>query len=211
MTVSASKLGFVHKYIPVPQARLTLLLLHGTGGDESDMIPIGKQLSHDASILSPLGKVLENGMPRFFRRFAEGVFDVEDLKFRTGELAEFVRAASDVYGFDPRKVLAVGFSNGANIAASLLLLYPQVLMGAVLFRPMVPLIPDKPPALTGKHVYVSAGGKDPLIPRGETVKLVRMLEDYGALVVHKWAPSGHSLLPEEVADARAWVATHFGK
>lgn len=184
-------------------------MLHGTGGDENSMMPVGEELVPGASMLSPRGRVLENGMPRFFRRFAEGVFDVEDLKLRAKELADFVHAAAELYGFDPRKVLAIGYSNGANIAAGLLLLHPRVLMGAVLFRPMVPLIPDKPSALDGKEVYISAGSDDPLISPDETGRLVKILESYGANVVIKWARSGHSLITEEIAEARAWVHRTF--
>jgi predicted esterase len=186
-----------------------MLLLHGTGGDENSMMPIGEELAPDASMLSPRGKVLENGMPRFFRRFAEGVFDVDDLKLRAKELADFVRAAADHYKFDPQKVLAIGYSNGANIAAGLLLLHPRALIGAVLFRPMVPLIPAKPPVLDGTHVYVSAGNNDPLISPDETGRLVKILESYGAKVVLKRARSGHSLSIEEIAQARAWVHRTF--
>ena len=194
----------MHKYVP-GRLGITLLLLHGTGGDQNDMIPIGEEIAPGAAMLSPRGKVLENGMPRFFRRLAEGVFDIEDLKVRTRELADFVGTAAELYRFDPRKVLAVGYSNGANIAASLLLLFPKVLMGGVLFRPMVPLIPDQPPILDGKHVYVSAGANDPLVSQGETAKLVKMLEGYGAKVEVNWARSGHSLLPEEVGEAAGWI------
>jgi len=129
---------------------LTLLLLHGTGGNEDDLISVGKMLSSSASLLSPRGKVLENGMPRFFKRLAEGVFDIEDLKFRTKELADFVMGASKVYGFDLNRTIAMGFSNGANIAASLLLSYPETIKGAILFRAMVPFIPDSLPDLSGK-------------------------------------------------------------
>ena len=122
----------------------TLLLLHGTGGNEDDLIQVGQMISPSASLLSPRGKVLENGMPRFFKRLAEGVFDLEDLKYRTRELADFVKEASNIYSFDLNKTIAVGFSNGANIAASLLLSYPETLMGAILFRAMVPFIPNSP-------------------------------------------------------------------
>ena len=136
----SARLDFIHKWVPAtrPNNNITLLLLHGTGGNEDDLIPLGSELSPGSSMLSPRGKVLENGMPRFFRRFAEGVFDVEDLKYRTNELAGFIEAASSRYGFDQNSIVGVGYSNGANIGASLLLLHPGVLRGAVLFRPMVP-------------------------------------------------------------------------
>src|SRR5499433_2520532 len=135
---------FIHEFVPGDSDR-TLLLLHGTGGSERDLIPLGRELDPNASLLSPRGKVLENGMPRFFRRLAEGVFDLDDLRQRTHDLAAFVAAASEAYQFDPRRVIAVGYSNGANIAASLLLLHPETLAGAVLFHAMVPLIPEKLP------------------------------------------------------------------
>src|SRR5881227_1142273 len=140
---------FIHEFIPGDSPR-TLLLLHGTGGNERDLIPLGRELDLNAALLSPRGKVLENGMPRFFRRLAEGVFDLEDLKFRTNELADFVRNASKVYGFDLQYVIAIGYSNGANIASSMLLLRPQVLSTAILFRAMVPLVPDVLPDLANK-------------------------------------------------------------
>jgi len=186
-----------------------LLLLHGTGGNENDMIQVGRELAPGASMLSPRGKVLENGMPRFFRRLAEGVFDIEDLKFRTGELADFVEAAADHYGFDLRRLVAVGYSNGANIAASLLLLRPRVLQGGVLFRPMVPLVPVEEPNLDGKQLYISAGTSDPLTPKEETEKLVKMLESYGARIVLKWVRAGHALSPVDVQEARGWVRDTF--
>src|SRR5919109_2146465 len=151
---SSSELGFIHKFIPAStiQDQVTLLLLHGTGGNEQDLLPLGRELYPRAAILSPRGKVLEAGMPRFFRRLAEGVFDIEDLKFRTYELADFVEEASKVYGFDLRYVISVGYSNGANIASSMLLLRPEVTFSAVLFRAMVPFIPEKVPNLTGKNI-----------------------------------------------------------
>src|SRR6266480_356877 len=149
-------LDFVHEFVPGSSKR-TLLLLHGTGGNEHDLIRLGHEIDPEAAILSPRGKVLENGMPRFFKRLAEGVFDLEDLKFRTYELADFVEEASKVYGFDLQHVVALGYSNGANIAASELLLRPAILSSAILFRPMVPLIPEVLPDLSTKHVFISAG------------------------------------------------------
>ena len=134
-------------------SKLTLVLLHGTGGNEEDLIFLGKEIEPNASILSPRGKVLENGMPRFFRRLAEGVFDIEDLKFRTHELADFIQKCSLHYKFDLKQTIAVGFSNGANIAASILLLHPDVFQGAILFRAMVPLIPNPLPTFQPKKYY----------------------------------------------------------
>src|SRR5919198_2481586 len=131
---------FLHEFVPGNSNR-TLLLLHGTGGNERDLIPLGRELDPDASLLSPRGKVLENGMPRFFRRLAEGVFDLEDLTYRANDLADFVIAAAQHYGFAPDQLVAVGYSNGANVAAAVLLLRPEIIHRAILFRAMVPLIP----------------------------------------------------------------------
>jgi phospholipase/carboxylesterase len=153
--------GFKHRFVAGSgQEGATLLLLHGTGGNENDLLPLGRELLPGANLLSPRGKVLEHGMPRFFRRLAEGVFDEEDLKFRTEELAGFVKEASGRYDFDPDKLFAVGFSNGANIAASLLLMRPNLLRGAVLLRPMVPFEPEALPDLSGVRIFVAAGEMD---------------------------------------------------
>src|SRR6059036_2661059 len=165
---------FIHEFVPGKSER-TLFLLHGTGGNERDLIPLGRELDPNAALLSPRGKVLENGMPRFFRRLAEGVFDLEDLKYRTHELADFVTAAAQHYGFASDNVVAVGYSNGANIAASTLLLRPQVLSDAVLFRAMVPLIPDKLPDLSSEHIWIGAGDQDPIVPASETKRLAELL------------------------------------
>src|SRR6266705_3791154 len=146
---------FIHEFVSGTSNR-TLLLLHGTGGNERDLIPLARELDSRAALLSPRGKVLENGMPRFFRRVAEGVFDLDDLKKRTNELADFVAAAAQHYGFASDKVVAVGYSNGANIAASILLLRPEILSAAVLFRAMVPLIPANMPELSSRRVWIGA-------------------------------------------------------
>src|SRR5918993_457898 len=164
--------------------KLTFVLLHGTGGNEEDLIFLGKELEPTASILSPRGKVLENGMPRFFRRLAEGVFDIEDLKFRTYELADFIQKCSLNYKFDLRKTIAVGFSNGANIAASILLLRPDILQGAILFRAMVPLIPDDPlPNLSSKKILLYAGLNDPIVSRTETENLYNLFQKTNANII----------------------------
>src|ERR1044072_2970963 len=171
---SKQKHGDAHKSYEADT--LTLLLLHGTGGNEDDLIQIGQMILPSASILSPRGNVLENGMPRFFKRLSEGVFDLEDLKFRTRELAHFVKQASSIYGFDLSKTIAVGFSNGANIAASLILSYPETLMGAILFRAMVPFIPDFAPNLSDKKVLLSAGVFDPIVSESQTQSLFNNLK-----------------------------------
>jgi predicted esterase len=184
---------------------LTLLLLHGTGGNEDDLIQVGQMISPSASLLSPRGKVLENGMPRFFKRLAEGVFDMDDLKIRTRELAEFVKDAANIYSFDLNKTIAVGFSNGANIAASLLLSYPEILKGAVLFRAMVPFIPNSPLGLSDKNVLLSAGMFDPIVSKSQTQSLFDILEKSGANITLKWQQSGHNLMQSDISDAKEWL------
>src|SRR6266516_2167483 len=195
---------FIHEFIPGSLER-TLLLLHGTGGNERDLIPLGRELDPNASLLSPRGKVLENGMPRFFRRLAEGVFDLQDLKKRTNELADFVAAAAQHYGFAADKVVAAGYSNGANIAASLLLLRPEVLSVAILFRAMVPLIPETKPNLSSANVWIGAGSYDPIIPTSETTRLEEVLRSAGADVTLRYFPAGHELTPDDVEAASDWL------
>jgi len=187
----------------------TLLLLHGTGGNEDNLIQVGQMISPSASLLSPRGKVLENGMPRFFKRLAEGVFDMEDLKYRTRELADFVKEASNIYSFDLNKTIAVGFSNGANIAASLLLSYPETLMGAILFRAMVPFIPNSPIDLSDKNVLLSAGIFDPIVSESQTQRLFDILEKRLAKVTLKWQQSGHNLTELDILDAKEWLSKNI--
>jgi len=195
---------FIHEFISGSPNR-TLLLLHGTGGNERDLIPLGRELDPTAALLSPRGKVLENGMPRFFRRLAEGVFDLEDLKNRTNELADFVAAAAQHYGFAPEKVVAAGYSNGANIAASMLLLRPEVLSAAILFRAMVPLVPDEQPNLSSMRVWIGAGTNDPIIPTSETKRLAELLRKAGADVTIRHFQAGHELTMADVEAARDWL------
>lgn len=203
--MAASELGFQYRFEPVAGASRTLLLLHGTGADENDLIPLGRALDPSANLLSPRGKVLENGMPRFFRRLAEGVFDVEDLKARTDELAAFVRAAAERHGLADAQVVAVGFSNGANIAASALLLHPGLLRAAILLRPMVPFEPDGDPDLSEVGVFIGAGRSDPLIDPAATERLIEILEGCGASLEVVWNPGGHQLDPAEIPKARDWL------
>jgi predicted esterase len=207
--VERATLSFTHRYVP-PQASdaPTLLLLHGTGGDEHDLLGLGRTLYPQAGLLSPRGQVLENGMPRFFRRLAEGVFDLDDLRRRTHELAEFVAAASAAYTFDARRVIAVGYSNGANIAGSLLLLRPEVLAGAVLFHAMVPLVPEQLPDLKHVPVFMGAGKFDQLIPPAQTEAMAQLLRQSGAEVELFWQPASHALNQAEVAAATTWLRTH---
>jgi predicted esterase len=210
--VTEESLGFVHRFVPAetPDAP-TLLLLHGTGGDENDLLPVGHMLDERAALLSPRGKVLEYGMPRFFRRLAEGVFDHEDLVNRTHELAEFVEGAVDEYGIDRRRLFAVGFSNGANIAASLLLTYPRLLAGAILLRAMVPFEPERMPDLSGTPVYLAAGRSDQMVPPENTERLAQLLREAGADVTLDWQPGGHGIGPEEVQSARNWLEDEISK
>ena len=197
---------FVHSFIPASKQGLpTLLLLHGTGGDETDLLQLGTQLAPGAALLSPRGKVLENGMPRFFRRLAQGVFDLEDLRFRTDELAGFVSSTPAKYNFAPRRVVAVGFSNGANIAASMLLLHHSLLAGAILLRPGIPFIPERVPDLTRIPVLVAAGRFDEFVPPDETERLAALLKEAGAKVNLHWQSSGHGITSEEVEAAREWL------
>ena len=197
-------LDLVHEFVPGSSKR-TLLLLHGTGGNEHDLIPLGREIDPAAAILSPRGKVLENGMPRFFRRLAEGIFDEEDLKRRTHELADFVGAAAQHYELAGNKIVAVGYSNGANIAASLLLLRPETLRAAILFRAMVPLIPEKLPDLSSTRVWIGAGNQDPIIPTSETQRLVDLLRTAGADVAIRFVNAGHGLTNNEIEIARDWL------
>ena len=203
---NAAALGFIHRYIPpTSEGTPTLLLLHGTGGDENDLLELGRLLAPGAGLLSPRGKVLEHGMPRFFRRLAEGVFDLDDLRARTHELANFVAQAAATYSFDPARVVAVGFSNGANIAASVFLLHPETLAGGALLHAMVPLEPESPPDLHSKRIFLGAGRRDPLISPEETERLAGILRGYGATVEEHWQPGGHALSQSEVVAARAWI------
>jgi predicted esterase len=207
--------GHVHRYVPPHGGeRRTLLLLHGTGGDESDLLPLGEMLVPGAGLLSPRGAVRENGAPRFFRRIAEGVFDLPDLHARTSALVDFVTAATHAYDFDPQGVIAVGFSNGANIAASVLLSSPDTLAAAVLFRPMLPFVPERPVSLAGVGVFIGAGRADPIVPQDQPERLGDLLRGYGADVTLTWQPAGHSLVRSDIASARLvldqWAGTMGG-
>jgi len=195
---------FIHEFVPGTSNR-TLLLLHGTGGNERDLIPLGRELDANAALLSPRGKILENGMPRFFRRLAEGVFDLEDLKYRANELADFVSAAAQHYGFASDNLIAVGYSNGANIAGAMLLLRPEVLANAILFRAMVPLHPDKLPNLSSVRVWIGAGDQDPIVPASETKRLAELLRQAGADVTIQFAKAAHGLTNDDIKAARGWL------
>jgi len=185
----------------------TLLILHGTGGNERDMLPIAEMIDPDASVLSVRGNILENGMPRFFRRVAEGVFDEEDLIFRTKELNEFLDDAAKEYEFDRNNIVAVGYSNGANIAASLMFHYQDALKGASLHHPMVPRRGIELPDLTGQSVFIAAGTNDPICPAQESEELQELLEKANAKVEIHWENNGHQLTGSEVEAARKWFAS----
>lgn len=201
---TATKLSFIHRYEPATQAdRPPLLLLHGTGGDESDLISLGHLIAPGSALLSPRGKVLEGGMPRFFRRLAEGVFDEEDVRHRANELADFVTEAREAYGV--AAPIAVGFSNGANIAAATLLLRPDAFAGAVLLRAMVPL--SRPPAadLSGKPILILSGAMDQMIPAANAEHLTALFRTSGADVRHRTLPTGHGLSQADIALAKEWL------
>jgi phospholipase/carboxylesterase len=196
---------FTHRYVPATRpGRPPILLLHGTGGDENDLLPLGAAVAPGSALLSPRGRVLEGGMPRFFRRFAEGRFDEADVRFRAGELAAFIAASREAHGL--AAPVALGFSNGANIAAALLELHPEALAGAVLIRAMVPL--QEPPAsdLGGKPVLILSGRADPIVPSANAVRLAADLGRAGAVVSHEVLPAGHGLVQADVDHATRFIA-----
>ncbi|MGQ0713704.1 MAG: VOC family protein [Gemmatimonadaceae bacterium] len=208
--VSGEALGFVHRYIP-PTANAeragstTLLLLHGTGGDENDLLPLGRAVLPGAGILSPRGKVLEHGAPRFFRRIQEGVFDQEDLAHRTRELAGFIEAAITTYSLERDGIVAVGFSNGANIAASVLLRHPGLIRGAVLLSPMVPFEPDELSDLADTSIFIGAGRADPIAPPEQAERLAEIFRRSGAAVTVHWERGGHTVTKGELDAAHQWI------
>ncbi len=189
----------------------TLLLLHGTGGNEHSLIGLAKEIDETANIISVRGNVLENGMPRFFRRLAEGVFDLEDLIFRTQQLNDFLTEAAQQYGFDRQRIVAIGYSNGANIAASLLFHYKDALAGAILHHPMVPRRDIKLPVLTSIPVFIAAGTNDSMCTAEESQDLEALLSAAGADVMTTWFDYGHQLTIPEVEAARAWYKTNYSE
>ncbi|MBE3569649.1 MAG: alpha/beta hydrolase [Bacillales bacterium] len=190
-------------------AKPTFLLLHGTGGNESDLLPLAGMIDPDASVLSVRGNVLENGMPRFFKRLAEGVFDEKDLVFRTKELYEFLDEASKKYSFDRKNIVAIGYSNGANIAGSLLFHYQDALKGAILFHPMVPRRGIDLPDLSGTKVWIAAGANDPICSPQESTELQLLLEQAHAKVDIHWENKGHQLTLGEIQAAAKWYQEMF--
>lgn len=209
--LNADSLVFDHRFIPGEGsfAGVTLLLLHGTGGDGDSLLQLGYTLAPGATLLSPSGRVREGESRRFFRRLAEGVFDQEDLAIRTRELGEFIRDAAVVYNFDAKRVVAVGVSNGANIAVSLMFRDAAALAGAVLFRPMIPFEPEQGATLSGVPVLICAGGRDPLVPPGDNERLAEMFRNADADVSLNIAGAGHELVMTDVTLARDWLKTNF--
>lgn len=205
--MAENTLDFVHRFVPAAekQTATTLILLHGTGGDEDDLLSLGRTLAPGAALLGVRGKVSEDGALRFFRRLSTGVFDVPDLIFRTHELARFLETAAAEYELDRTRFVAVGYSNGANMAASLLLLEPSILAAAILFRAMVPLVPDVVPDLSNKSVLLQAGRHDPLIPASGSEQLAALLTQAGANVTVDWNDTGHGLVDAEIRRAQGWL------
>lgn len=203
-----SELEFVHRFVPAKSPEWPpLLLLHGTGGDENDLIPLGERLAPGAALLSPRGKVMEGAMPRFFRRRGESDWDLADFRQRTVELADFVRHACNAYGIG--RPIAVGFSNGANIAWSLLLYDPVLLAGAILIRPMMPFDPRPLPDLTGLQVLILAGMEDQIIPRDQPGLLAALLGEAGADATYEMLPAGHGLTAQDMVLAESWLSSRF--
>ncbi len=212
-------LGFIHRFVPAedPASGETLIVLHGTGGDENDLVGVGQTIAPGAAILSPRGNVSENGARRFFRRLAEGVFDPEEVRSRAEELARFIRAAISKYNLDASRIFALGYSNGANIASTVMFIDPQLLQGAMLFRPMLVLPasvsrvdddfePDDRSDLTGSSVFISAGLMDPIVPVDSVERLVGLFQSSHADVTLKWQRAAHNLVPSEVREAADWLA-----
>jgi phospholipase/carboxylesterase len=203
--MSQTGLSFVHRFQPATVTGLApLLLLHGTGGDETDLLGLGERFSPGAALLSPRGQVLEGGMPRFFRRLAEGVFDEADVRRRAADLAAFVAEARNAYGI--AAPVAVGFSNGANIAAALLLLHPAVLAGAVLLRAMVSLAETPPAKLAGTPVLILSGARDPIVPAENAARLAAIFTKAGAELRHETLPTGHGLTQDDITRVKEWLA-----
>lgn len=198
--------GFTHRWIPRAGASRTLLLLHGTGGSETDLLSLGEMIDPTANLLSPRGQVLEHGMSRFFRRLAEGVFDLEDLRVRTEALADLIGVASTTYGFSIDALVAVGFSNGANIAASVMLQRPEALRAGIFLRAMLPFEPTILPNLTGHRALLLSSTNDPIVPVTQPERLATLLRGGGAAVTLEWVPGGHQLTRGDLTHAQQWIA-----
>lgn len=200
-------LGFIHRFAPGDDPSVeTLLVLHGTGGNENDLVGIGQAIAPGAAILSPRGNVLENGAPRFFKRIAEGVFDPKEVRSRAEELARFIRAASITYSLDPSRIFALGYSNGANIASTVMLIEPGTIQASILLRPMVVYEPPEKNDLSGSSVFLSAGRMDPIVPTASVEQLAQLFRSANADVTLKWQLAAHNLVPSEVREAAEWFA-----
>jgi phospholipase/carboxylesterase len=200
-------LGFIHRFIAGEDPTVeTVLVLHGTGGNENDLIGIGQAIAPGAAILSPRGNVLENGAPRFFKRLAEGVFDPKEVRSRGEELARFIRAAAVTYRLDPSRIFALGYSNGANIASTVMLIEPGIIQASILLRPMVVYEPPEKKDLSGSSVFISAGRMDPIVPTASVEQLAELFRSANADVTLKWQLAAHSLVPNEVREAAEWFA-----
>lgn len=203
---SVDSLGFIHRFLPAtdPAQRATILLLHGTGGDENDLISFGQAVAPGAALLSPRGGATENGAPRFFRRIAEGKFDPAEVRARAADLAAFIRAAVTEYQLDPDTIFALGYSNGANIASTVMFTEPALMRGAILFRPMVVLDITEKKSLAGRSVFIAAGRLDPIVPGDQPERLAAMFRDRAAAVTVSWQLGGHNLTPSDIREAAQW-------
>jgi phospholipase/carboxylesterase len=208
LQMAAGKINnFHYQFAPGREQKRTLILLHGTGGNENDLLPLGRALNEEASLLSPRGKVLENGANRFFRRLAEGVFDEADVIARARELAEFISTAAAKHALEQSEMVLVGYSNGANIASAMMLLELGRFHSAILFRPMVPLSQTPPASLENSRVLLSGGRFDPIATPGQVQALANLLRDRGAIVDVQMQKSGHELTSADVTVARDWLAS----
>ncbi len=205
MSAAIAPADFIHRFIPAAAEGLKpLLLLHGTGGNEDDLLPVADAVGPGRAVLSPRGKVLEGGMPRFFRRFAEGKFDEDDVIARAHELADFVAQSKARYNIDTP--VAVGFSNGANIAAAMLLLRPEALAGAVLIRVMTPLYRTRSEAkLDGKPILMLSGAMDPIVQQSDAANLAAQFRAAGAALSHQVLPAGHGLTRLDMTMAKDFL------
>ena len=203
-----NELNHIHRFIPSanPLNDKTLLLLHGTAGNEDSLLPIADIILPESAVLSPRGKVLENGMPRFFRRLSEGVFDLDDMRVRTRELASFIQDSAAFYNTKSNKIIAAGYSNGANIASSVIFTFPGLISKAALYHPMIPYVPETEPDLSGLKVLITAGTNDPIVTEKETRELQDLYEQFGAEVQIFWHDMGHSLTREELHRTKAFLS-----
>lgn len=195
----------IHYFKKAEEGKKTFLLLHGTGGDEMDLVPLANMVDKGNGILSIRGAVSENGMNRFFRRIAEGIFDEDDIRKRAGEISDCILEASEKYGFNPNDLIALGYSNGANMIAAMLLLKGGIFRQAILHHPMVPLSKVGDINLEGTSVFIGAGTNDPIVTGENSQRLYELLKENGADAAISWFDKGHSLTREEVLASREWL------